>query len=83
MKNDDLVDVMDTSHYWYTSMVMGVRNHAEANIKELKIAFRYPNENGDKTDEETKQKFQGWSNKFDEWIPAHNVRIQKPFSIAK
>ena len=32
---------------------------------------------GNKEDEMTKQKYFGWSDRFDEWLSAYNPRIQK------
>lgn len=47
-----------------------------------KIGFRTYNPDGNKEDN-NKRKFFGWSESFDEWIPAFSPRIQKSGTHAK
>jgi len=75
-----LVDCIDTEHYWYKSTIVDVRPPTK-DFKQVKVAFRIYEEEGAKRDDEGP--FNGWNNKYDEWISAYSPRIQKFMTMAR
>ena len=87
LKVGDEIDTCDTSHVWYTSTVLEVREQGESDkyYKEIKIGnlflstshplgYRTYNEDGDKVDADGR-KFFGWSARYDEWFVVTNPRL--------
>ena len=77
LKKGDLIDGFDTTKVWYSSTIMASRFEEEdgKQIPMVKVAFRVFHPDGNREDEETKLKFFGWSEQFDEWMSAYNPRI--------
>ena len=80
LKSGDTVDTFDSTKIWYGSTIMDRQIKIDENSgKEylvLKIGFRLYHPEGNKEDN-NKEKFFGWSESFDEWLPAYSPRIQK------
>ena len=53
-----------------------MRGEVNREVLFLKVGFRVYHPEGNKEDD-YKNKFFGWSERFDEWIAAFNPRIQK------
>jgi hypothetical protein len=74
----ELIDCIDSEGNWYRSTVLDTRERIEEEvmgprrIKEAYIGYRYYEEEGHKIDEETKEKYTGWSSKYDIWLPVTN-----------
>ena len=81
----DLIDGFDSTKFWYSSTIVAkeTRHEDDKDVPYLKVGFRVYEEEGNKEDQENGLKYYGWSDKFDEWIPAFNPRIQKYQSLAK
>jgi hypothetical protein len=45
------------------------------------VGYRTFDERGSKIDEETKQRYFGWSDKYDVWIAVTDPRVQKFGSV--
>lgn len=70
------VDVHDKFN-WEPATIFQTRIQREGDrqYEEAFIAFRIYEENGKK--EDARGKFNGWTSKFDEWIPLYSPRIMK------
>lgn len=71
------MDACDLTKAWYSSTIVDkeVRTYGDKDVLFLKVGFRKYDERGTKTDLYSK-KFFGWSESFDEWLPAYSPRIQ-------
>ena len=78
------MDAFDSTRIWYASTVVDKKTQKEDDNEYiyLKIGFRTYHPEGNREDN-NKEKFFGWSESFDEWIPAFNPRIQKFNTFAK
>ncbi|EAR94410.2 ubiquitin carboxy-terminal hydrolase (macronuclear) [Tetrahymena thermophila SB210] len=84
LKEGDLVDCCDTSHVFYNSTVLQVKEIEDEQgytIKQVYVGYRVYDPNGQRKDD--KGKFNGWSQQYDEWFDATHPRIQKYQSQAK
>lgn len=79
-----LVDVHDKFN-WEQATILKTRENSTGDrpFIEAYVAFRIYNENGKKIEETTGKRFDGWTAKFDEWIPIYSPRIQKFDTHAK
>jgi hypothetical protein len=80
VKVNDLVDAHDKT-VWNKSTILDIREQQVAPDRTIRMAFigyRIYVENGPKSDE--RGTFDGWSNRFDEWIPIFSPRIQPFYS---
>ena len=79
LKVSDLIDAFDSTKIWYASTIVATNTIVsdDRQIPQVKVGFRIYHPEGNKEEENTKQKFFGWSEKFDEWINNYNPRIQK------
>lgn len=78
LKVGDLIDACDLTKVWYSSTIIDkeIRSFNDKDVIFLRIGFRIYDENGNKIDL-NRNKFFGWSESFDEWLPAYNPRVQK------
>lgn len=76
LKKDDRVDIFDTIGNWFLGTVVNVRALSGKNIKEIFVGYRIYSEDGTKLDNMGK-KHEGWSESYDEWIPAYSLRLQQ------
>eukprot|EP00826_Nyctotherus_ovalis_P007305 TRINITY_DN11811_c0_g1_i2.p2 TRINITY_DN11811_c0_g1~~TRINITY_DN11811_c0_g1_i2.p2 ORF type:complete len:127 (-),score=26.97 TRINITY_DN11811_c0_g1_i2:48-428(-) len=79
-----LIDCMDTVSVWYQSTVLGM-NFKEINGKmmwKVLVGFRRYKSDGPKVNDNSRH-YNGWSEKYDEWISPYSLRIQRPGTIAK
>lgn len=81
----DLVDCIDSEGTWYISTILAVRDVGEAGskVREAYIGYRYYDPEGHKVDDDTKQKYVGWSNKYDIWLPVVSPQIQKMKTVSR
>lgn len=70
----DRVDVFDTQGKWYLSTVLEVKE--KEGVRTVKIGYRVYLPDGTKIDEDQRP-YEGWSFKYDDWLPAYSIRIQK------
>ena len=80
-----LVDAFDSTKIWYASTVTGTTERNNENnepVPFVRIGFRIYHPEGNKEDDE-KNRFFGWSERFDEWIPAYSARLQPYETFAK
>jgi hypothetical protein len=77
LKTGDIVDASDKYNIWYTATILDTRKaEGDRDVTEALIGFRVYIENGKKIDKKGKL-FNGWSEKYDEWISVTSPRIQK------
>lgn len=77
---NQIVDAHDKT-VWNKSTVLDIKDQTVAPGRVAKMAhigFRIYVENGSKSDE--RGNFEGWSNRFDEWIGIYSPRIQPFFT---
>ena len=85
LKKGDQIDGFDKAKVWYASTILEFREHTEPDGRSWMltlIGFRVYNPNGAKTDDEGK-KFDGWSQRFDEWVPLWSPKVAKLHSHTK
>ena len=85
LKPGDEVDAYDKAKSWYASTVLEVKEEKDAEGRTwdmLKIGFRLYRDDAQKLDDEGK-KYEGWSAKFDEWVPRWSPKVSKLYSCAK
>lgn len=84
LKEESLIDCLDTIGVWYQATVLEteLKEINGTTVKMVYVAFRRLDEDGPKTDDEGRR-YNGWSDKYDEWINPYSLRIQKPGTIAK
>ena len=82
IKKDDRIDIFDTIGIWYLGTVLNVRETPDKKRKDILVGYRIYTEDGTKIDNNGR-KHEGWSENYDEYIPAYSLRLQKPNSIAK
>lgn len=70
------VDCFDGTRLWYAATISAreVREFQKESLKHVHIAFRVPHPDGDRTDN-AGNKYFGWPEEFDEWIPERSSRI--------
>lgn len=74
---------MDNEREWYKSTVLKFRyqnNRDKEKVQEIFVGYRNYHPEGSKTDEDG-EKYFGWSEKYDNWIPISDIRVQKYHSI--
>jgi hypothetical protein len=74
-----VIDAHDKS-VWNKSTILEIKEEVvlpDRTVKKAFVAFRIYFEKGPKIDEKGRH-YDGWSNRFDEWIPLYSPRIQ-PF----
>ena len=79
LKVGDKVDALSKTRGWFPSIILGFKDHMEPNGRlwqNALIGFRYFDPNGSRTDQEGNRYF-GWSESEDEYIPLWNSRIAK------
>ena len=88
LKKDDLVDAYDNTRIWYASTIIDnlqrkdLDNPDGKDFLVYKVGFRTYSADGNKEDN-LHRKFFGWSESFDEWIPASSPSLQKLGTYAK
>jgi len=73
LKPGDIIDVLDTQAKWFLGTVLEAK--VENGIKKILACFRVYLPNGSKSDKEGKA-YEGWSDSYDAWFPAHSIKIQ-------
>jgi hypothetical protein len=71
---DMRVDVFDTQGKWYLSTVLEAKEKKK--VKMVKIGFRIYMPDGTKVGDD-KRPYEGWSSKYDTWIPINSIKIQR------
>ena len=71
---NDIVDILDTQGKWFLGTVLDTKE-IENNIKMVNLGFRVYLPNGSKIDDNGRR-HEGWSSKYDTWLPTHSIRIQ-------
>lgn len=71
------VDAYDTQGIWYLSTVLETK--VSEGVKMVKIGFRVYMPDGTKFGED-RRLYEGWSYKYDAWIPAYSIRIQRYYN---
>lgn len=81
----DEVDAYDKAKVWYPSTVLDLKDHTDMEGRSwalVKVGFRLYREDATKPDEDGRT-YEGWSSRFDEWIPLWSPKIAKLYSHAK
>ena len=78
LKLNDRIDCFDSTYVWFACTVLEVedREFQKEMIPMAKVAFRVTHPDGDSTDKDGNKYF-GWQENFDEWIPLFSARITK------
>lgn len=76
IKEGDRIDIFDTLGVWFLGTAMNVRTIYGKNEKEIYVGYRIYTEDGTKKDN-LGRNHEGWSENYDEWIPAYSLRLQK------
>ena len=78
LKVGDLIDVCDVQGSWILATIVSIKTgqKKEDDWKELHVGYRVYSESGSKMDSAGKH-FEGWSDAFDEDVPAFSLRVQK------
>ena len=76
IKAGDLIDGFDSTSCWYACTVLALETREEGGVslKSARIAWRINHPEGDKTDA-AGNKFFGWEEAMDEWLPLYSARI--------
>ena len=74
IKPDDRVDIFDTQGHWFLGTVIKVRETSRE--KEVLVGYRVYMATGTKKDQ-SGRRHEGWSEQYDEWIPANSIRLQR------
>lgn len=88
LKVGDEVDAYDKAKVWYASTILKFDDAHNTEKQELrswkmiKVGFRLYREDAQKTDDNGK-KYEGWSSRFDEWVPLWSPKVGKLYSHAK
>lgn len=84
LKEGSLIDCMDTINIWYQSTIMEAENREikGKSVYMVKVGYRRYKEDGLKGDEK-KKRYNGWSNKYDDWLNPYSLKIQRPGTIAR
>lgn len=88
LKPDDKVDAYDNTRIWYASTIQDKiyrkdnENLDGPDIPVYNVGFRTLDPNGNKEDNQHRRYF-GWSESFDEFIPAYSPRLQRLGTFAK
>jgi len=72
LKVGDEIDAFDKAKVWYASTILEIKETKDTertrNWFIIKVGFRLYREDAQKTDEDG-NKYEGWSSRFDEWVP--------------
>lgn len=85
LKEGDEVDAFDKAKVWYASTILEIKDHTDPEGRKwtmCKVGFRLYHSDATKTDEEGK-KYEGWSSRFDEWLPMWSPKVAKLYTHAK
>jgi hypothetical protein len=85
IKVGDEIDAFDKAKQWYASTVLEIKEHTEPDGRKwplAKVGFRLYFEDAPKVDDDGK-KYDGWSSKFDEWLPLASPKIAKLHTYTK
>ena len=85
LKEGDEIDAFDKAKVWYASTILEIKDHTDPDGRKwtmCKVGFRLYHPDATKTDEEGK-KYEGWSSRFDEWLPLWSPKIAKLYTHAK
>lgn len=87
LKEGDQIDAFDKAKSWYASTILSIKENQTQDGRTFKVAeigFRIFSENGKKAPEtEGGKRYDGWSSKFDEWLPLNSPKIEKLYTQAK
>ena len=76
LKADDRVDIFDTQGHWFFGTVLNKRALGREGAQEVYVGYRIYTADGTKSDVRGR-KHEGWSESYDEWIPAYSIRLQR------
>ena len=83
----DEIDCFDKAKSWYASTILAVKENQTQDGRVFRVAevgFRIFNENGKKAPEtDGGLRYDGWSSKFDEWLPLSSPKVNKLYTQAK
>jgi len=82
LKVGDTLDIYDTNGKWFLGTILKLKPNKNSSTKNCFIAYRVYTNTGSREDKD-KKKYEGWSDKFDEWIDAHSIRLQRPLTLSK
>jgi hypothetical protein len=85
LKPGDEIDAFDKAKVWYASTILEIKEHTEPDERKwpvAKVGFRIYKEDATKKDEEGKS-YEGWSSRFDEWVPLCSAKVAKLYTHAK
>lgn len=85
LKEGDEVDAFDKAKVWYASTILEMKDQSDNEGRSwpmIRVGFRLYREDANKTDEEGK-KYEGWSSRFDEWVPLWSPKVAKLYTHAK
>ena len=74
IKAEDQIDIFDTQGYWFLGTALETRT--ENAVREIRVGYRIYSTDGTKKDK-TGRLHEGWSEQYDEWIPAYSMRLQR------
>lgn len=74
VKVADLVDAQDAMKIWYASTVVDKKANKDEGYPEVKIGYRTYHPEGNREDN-NREKYFGWSESFDNWLPLYSPRI--------
>ncbi len=77
VKADDRIDIFDTQGNWFLGTVLDVvtRPESEGKVKDFFVGYRIYTSDGTKKDRHGRL-HEGWSETYDEPIPAYSLRVQ-------
>jgi hypothetical protein len=75
----DLIDGYDTTKKWFLAIVVEKKivDFIGRTIPKIRVGFRNYCEDGNRREEETGKRYNGWAAKFDEWLSSYSPRIAK------
>ena len=78
IKENERIDIFDTQGNWFLGTVLSKREikKGDNTYIDFHVGYRIYSEDGTKIDNKG-GKFEGWSEQYDEWIPAYSIRLQQ------
>lgn len=79
IKENDRIDIFDTMGHWFLGTVLKthkIKDAAGIEVPEVYVGYRIYSEDGTKLDNQNRR-HEGWSERYDEWIPAYSIRLQR------
>jgi hypothetical protein len=85
LKVGDECDAYDKAKVWYASTILEFKDQSDNDGRiwpMINVGFRLYREDAVKTDDGGK-KYEGWSTRFDEWVPLWSPKVAKLYTHAK